>query len=154
MEGQFRTFSGPMVVITGLVAVGWFVLGALSFVGLSRPAGLLLGTAGVLGGLVTAWLALSLRVRHDDAGIVLPRLGHVPWEQVHAVEVQPGLVSVPYVVVRQGRALADVALDGLAWFGGPDGYARGLAEQVAAAAGLDRVAVRPPRGGSAGRRAA
>ena len=103
---------------------------------------------------MTAWLALSLRVRHDDAGIVLPRLGHVPWEQVHAVEVQPGLVSVPYVVVRQGRALADVALDGLAWFGGPDGYARGLAEQVAAAAGLDRVAVRPPRGGSAGRRAA
>ena len=152
MEGQFRTFSGPMVVITGLVAVGWFVLGALSFVGLSRPAGLLLGAAGVLGGLVTAWLALSLRVRHDDAGIVLPRLGHVPWEQVHAVEVQPGLVSVPYVVVKEGRTLTDVPLDGLAWFGGPDGYARGLAEKVALAADVDAVTVRGVRGAK-GRRA-
>ncbi len=153
MEAQ-RTFAGPMVVVTGLIAVGWFVLAVLAFVGLSPPWGIVLGVAGVIGGLATTWLALSLRIRHDEAGIVLPRLGQVAWDEVHAVEVQPGLVSVPYVVVRRGRGLTDVPLDGLAWFGGPDGYARGLAEKVAAAAGIGVVDVRPARGPSRGRRAA
>ena len=148
-----RAFSGPMAVVTWLVAVGWFVLGLLSILGLSFPAGIVLGVLGIAGGLVTAWLALTLRVAHDEDGIELPKLGHVPWERVHAVEIQPGLVSVPYVVVRQGRALTDVPLDGLAWFGGPDGYARGLAEQVARAADVETVGVRGQRGGR-GRRAA
>ncbi len=153
MDAATRTFAGPMIVVTGLVSVGWFVLAALSFGWLPHPAGLLLGSGGVLGGLITAWLALSMRVAHDEAGLHLPRLGHVPWERVHAVEVQPGLVSVPYVVVREGRALTDIPLDGLAWFGGPEGFAGGLAEQVAAAAGLPGVEVRAQRGGR-GRRAA
>lgn len=154
MEIQGRTFAGPMVVVTGLVAVGWFVLGALSFLGLPAPGGILLGLAGITGGLTTAWLALSLRVPYDEDGVVLPRQGRVPWSRVHAVEVQPGLVSVPYVVLRDGRALSDVPLDGLAWFGGPDGYAKDLAEGVAAAAGLSGVGVRPLRTEGKGRRAA
>lgn len=154
MDAASRTFAGPMIVVTWLVAVGWFVLAVLSLVWLPRPGGLLLGVGGILGGLVTSWMALSLRVRHDEAGIHLPRLGHVAWERVHAVEVQPGLVSVPYVVVREGRALDEVPLDGLAWFGGPDGFARTMAEQVAGAAGLSGVGVRPVRGGGKGRRAA
>lgn len=154
MDAQARTFSGPMIVVTWLVAVGWLILGALSFLGLPQPGGVALGVVGIVGGLVTSWLALSLRVRHDDAGIVLPRLGHVTWERVDAVQIQPGLVSVPYVVVRDGRALTDVPLDGLAWFGGPEGFARTMAEQVAAAAGLTDVAVRPRRSAGQGRRAA
>lgn len=148
-----RSFSGPMTVVTWLVAVGWFVLGLLSLLGLSFPAGIVLGVLGIAGGLVTAWLALSLRIAHDERGIELPKVGHVPWERVHAVEIQPGLVSVPYVVIRHGRALTDVPLDGLAWFGGPDGYARGLAEQVARAADVETVTVRGQRGGR-GRRVA
>lgn len=154
MDASARTFAGPMVVVTGVVAAGWFVLAVLSLAFLQRPGGLVLGVGGLLGGLITSWLALSLRVRHDEVGVQLPRLGHVPWDRVHAVEVQPGLVSVPFVVVREGRALTDVPLDGLAWFGGPDGFARSLAEQVAAAAGLSEVGVRSQRGGSRGRRAA
>lgn len=154
MEEQNRRLAGPMVFVTGLVAVGWIVLAILSFIGLPRPGGLLLGAAGILGGLVTAWLALGMRIRHDDAGIHLPRLGHVAWEQVHAIEVLPGLVSVPYVVVRQGRALTEVPLDGLAWFGSSDGVARDLAQVLAQEAGVAEVGVRPRRGGGKGRRAA
>lgn len=148
-----RSFAGPMSVLTWLVAVGWFVLGLLSLVGLAFPSGIVLGVLGIGGGLATAWLALSLRVPYDDRGIQLPTLGHVAWEDVHGVEVQPGLVSVPYVVVRRGRALEEVPLDGLAWFGGPDGYARRLAEKVGVAADVEAVTVRTPRGG-VGRRAA
>ena len=147
-----RSFSGPMSVVTWFVAVGWFVLGLLSILGLAWPGGLIIGLIGIVSGLVTAWIALSLRVPYDDAGIELPKTGRVPWEKVHAVEIQPGLVSVPYVVVKEGRTLTDVPLDGLAWFGGPDGYARGLAEKVALAADVDAVTVRGVRGAK-GRRA-
>lgn len=154
MDGQARIISGPMVAVTGLVAVGWVVLGVLSFVGLPRPGGLLLGVAGLLGGLLTTWLALGMRVRYDEAGIVLPRLGQVAWEQVQGVQVQPGLVSVPYVVVRQGRVLTDVPLDGLGWFGGPDGVARTLADTIAEAAGGADVGVREHPARARGRRAA
>lgn len=149
-----RIFMGPMVAVTGLVAVGWFVLSVLSFAGLPWPGGVVLGTVSVVGGVVTAWLALGLRIRHDEAGIVLPRLGHVAWQDVDAVEVQPGLVSVPWLVVRQGRALTGVPLDGLGWFGGANGVARDLAEKVAQAAGVTKVDVRASRGEGKGRRAA
>ena len=148
-----RAFTGPMTVVTWLVAVGWFVLALLSIVGLAAPAGVVLGGLGAVGALSTAWIALSLRIPYDDDGIRLPKLGHVPWGDVHAVEVQPGVVAVPYLVVRRGRALDEVPLDGLAWFGGAEGYTRALAEKVARTAGVDDVTVRVPRGGT-GRRAA
>ena len=147
-----RRMSGPMVVITALIAIGWFVLGVLSFVGLQPPAGTVLGVGGIIGGLATAWLALSMRIIHDDEGIILPRRGRVSWDRIHSVEVQPGIVSVPYVVVSEGRALTDIPLDGLAWFGGPQGLAGDFAEKLAAAAGLPGSTQRPVRGGR-GRRA-
>lgn len=148
-----RSFTGPMFVVTWLVALGWFVLGVLSVLGLSWPGGVILGVLGVVGGLATSWLALSLRIPYDDHGITLPHHGRVPWADVDAVQVQPGLLTVPYVVVRRGRALDEVPLEGLAWFGGPEGHARNLAEKVALVADVETVTVREPRGG-VGRRAA
>lgn len=151
MEGP-RVFSGPMVVLTGVVAVAWFVMAAACLLGLEGTPRLVLGAVGVVGGLATVWLARAMRVPWDDHGLVLPRWGHVPWSAIDAIEVRPGLVSVPVLWVREGRALSDVRLDGLAWFGGAEGRARTLAERVAQVAGLDEVLVRVP-GAGRGRRA-
>lgn len=152
MDASRRWFSGPMGVLTWLVALGWLALAAGSFVGLAAPGGTVLGVVGLAGALATGWLAVSMRVPCDAEGIVLPRVGRVPWSAIDAVEVHPGLVSVPVVSVRRGRALDEVPLDGLAWFGGPAGVARTLAERVARQAGIDDVGVRTERS-ARGRRA-
>lgn len=136
-----QALAGPMVVMAWLVAAGWLVLAVVCPLVLAAPGGWVLGALGALGASLTAWLALSLRVRHDAAGLVLPGHGHVAWEQVEAVDVRPGLVCVPVVGVRQGRAVSEVSLGGLAWFGGPDGAARTLAERIAALAGVAEVGV-------------
>ncbi|MDO5533262.1 MAG: hypothetical protein Q4F65_01235 [Propionibacteriaceae bacterium] len=145
--------SGPMVVVTWLVALGWVVLAIVSWVGLPAPGGIILAAVGSVAALLTGWLAATMVVSHDAEGVELPKLGRTEWADVQAIELHEGLVSVPYVVVRQGRTLTDVPLDGLAWFGGTDGLARTLAEKLAAAAGIDAVGVRSKHA-APGRRAA
>lgn len=136
-----QAIAGPMVVLAWLVAAGWLAVAVICPLTLPAPGGWVLGGVGAMGASLTAWLALSLRVRHDEAGLVLPGHGHVPWADVEAVGVRPGLVCVPLVEVRRGRAVAEVALGGLAWFGGPDGVARSLAERIAGLAGVAEVGV-------------
>lgn len=148
-----RWFSGPMVVVTAFVAVGWVVLAVAGWLGLGAPWNVVFAAVGVVGAAVTTWLASSLRVPYDHAGVHLPGQGHVAWSEVQAIDVTSGTVSVPVLSVRRGRALVDVPLDGLAWFGGPDGTARHLAERVARVAGVAGVGVRAARP-SVGRRAA
>lgn len=147
MDATSRAFSGPMVVVTWVVAVGWLALAAYSFFALAEPIRWVLGGVSVAGALGTGWLASSLRIPYDDEGLRLPRRGHVRWDQVDSIDVTPGPLSVPVLSLRSGRMLEDVYLDGLAWFGGANGLARTLAEKVARTAGVDAVGV---RGGSSG----
>ncbi len=148
-----RWFSGPMVVVTAFVAVGWLVLAVAGWFGLAAPWNIVFAIVGVVGAAVTTGLATSRRVPYVHAGVRLPGQGYVTWSQVQAVDVTSGVLAVPVVSVRRGRALVDVPLDGLGWFGGPTGTARHLAERVARAAGVDAVGVRDQRP-TAGRRAA
>lgn len=148
-----RTTFGPMSILTAVIALGWAVLGVLSFLGLEPPAGIILGVVGAVGLVATAWLAWTMRIEHDVLCIVLRGRGRVPWEAVHSIEVQSGLVSVPVLTMREGRALVDVPLDGLAWFGRDNATTHALAERLAHDGGLGEVVVRPTSG-TAGRRAA
>jgi len=147
-----RTLVGPMVWVTWAVALGWLALAVGSVWSLCRTWGGAVGLGALIGAVSTGWLAWSMRVRYDADGVWLGRRGHTPWAHVHSVEVQPGIIAVPVVGVRVGRGVADVHLDGLAWFGGAQGRARRLAERVAEAG---RVPQAPPRGASTqrGRRA-
>ncbi len=142
-----------MVVVTWVVAVGWVALAAYSFVALAETIRWVLGGVSVVGALGTGWLASSLRIPYDDEGLRLPRRGHVGWDRVDSVDLTPGALSVPVLSLRSGRVLEEVPLDGLAWFGGPTGLARTLAEKVARAAGVKDVDVRGGPDVTPGRRA-
>lgn len=150
MSTEHGSLTGPMVVVTWLLAIAWLGLAVFGFVGLEQPWAGLVGGAGVVGALGTAWLGSQLRVVWDADGVLLPGHGHVPWEALQAVVLEPGWLTVPVVEVRRGHRTEPVTLDGLAWFGGADGVARDLAERLSAVAGLGPVRVRA--GGARGRR--
>ncbi len=133
---------GPMVVLTWAVVAGWVGLALGAALGLTQPWGAMLALVGLVGAAATATVAFSMHVAYDETGIVLPGLGHTPWSDVHAVDLADGVIAVPTVGVREGRVVRDIPLDGLAWFGGPNGFARTLAERVAALAGVGEVGVR------------
>ncbi|MFV0405836.1 MAG: hypothetical protein ACK5LN_03275 [Propioniciclava sp.] len=121
---------GPLRTITWAVALGWLGLAAFGFWRLGYPWGWVLGGLGILAGLVTSWLGFTMRVRWDGAGIYLPTAGKVSWDQVDRVSLRRGLVTVPQVDIRDGRALQTFPLESLAWFG-TSGAARALAQRIA-----------------------
>lgn len=149
----FRTVSGPMAIVTWLVAVGWLALAVGSFVALGSPWSVLVGSFAVLGAAATGWVAQGMRVRYNAARLVLPGRGETDWSEVARIELQGRALVVPVVGLRAGRGIEEVPLDGLAWFGAR-GTPRRLAEQLATAGGVGQVSRRErPAGGGRGRRA-
>lgn len=142
---------GPMVWVTAALCVVWIGVGAASFLLLRPPSGMVLAGVCLAGTSGTAWLALSMVVRHGPFSVHLPGHGEVSWSDIASIELQPGLLSVPTVSVRQGRALSEVELGGLAWF--RRRTSQRLAERLAEAGGLGEVVVRG-RTAAPGRRAA
>lgn len=149
-----RWIAGPMVWLTAVIAAAWVglgVYGVLMFPLAAGPVGIGFAVLGLLGAVLTGWLALSMVVRYGPFGVRVPGHGDVSWDDVESVELLAGAMSVPAIGVRQGRALTDVELGGLAWFGKAVPLA--LAQRLADAGEKGEVAV---RGGSSapGRRAA
>lgn len=150
---QTRAFVGPLATITALVAVCWLALATWALLGVGNTYGVLLGIVGVVSGILTGWLAWAMRVTWDDEGISLPGRGFEPWGVVDAVSLRKGFLTMPVVGVREGRAILEVPLEGLAWFGA--GFPTGVAERIARAAGVEVTTVeRGEKAASRGRRAA
>lgn len=136
-----RILAGPMVWVTFVVAVLWLALGVVGLLLFPDFRGVLFAVGGMVGGALTGWLAASMLVRYGPFGIKLPGFGEVPWEDIVSVEVlSAGILSVPAVGVGQGRALEEVQLGGLAWFG--QGSSAKFAQRLADAAGHDDVVIR------------
>ena len=147
-----RTLAGPMVWLTFLIAALWAGLGVGCFWAFPGWIGIAFAVAGALGAVLTGWLAASMVVRYGAFALKLPGRGEVPWEEVADVAVVPaGLVTIPAVSIRSGRALEEIQLGGLAWFG--RGVPLRLAQKLAEAGDRGEVTV---RGGTTaqGRRAA
>lgn len=138
---KHRILAGPMVWLTFLVAALWLVLGVWGLVMFPDVRGLGFAGVGVLGAVLTGWLAACMLVRFGPLGIRLPGFGEVPWEDIVSVEVlTAGFLSVPTVGVGQGRLLDEVQLGGLAWFG--HRLSLKFAQRLADVAGRGDVVVR------------
>lgn len=149
-----RWIAGPMVWLTAAIAAAWVglgVYGLLMFPVAVSAVGIGFAVLGLLGAVLTGWLALSMVVRYGPFGVRVPGQGEVSWDDVESVELLAGALGVPAIGVRQGRALTDVQLGGLAWFG--TALPLKLAQRLADAGDKGEVSV---RGGSSapGRRAA
>ena len=138
-ESTSGVLAGPMRIVTLAVALGWFVLAVFGFWQISPPGGWVIGGLGLVGAVVTAWLGLTMVVRWDADGIVLPGRGHTPWSEIDQVSLLPGVLAVPQVELHAGRAIETIPLDALAWFG--KGRSLRLARQVADHVGTGEVRV-------------
>lgn len=113
-----RTLAGPMVWLTFVIAALWVVLGVGAYLALPGWIGVAFVVAGGLGAVLTGWLAASMLVRYGAFTVKLPGRGDVAWEEIADVSlVRAGLLQIPTVGLRQGRALEEIQLGGLAWFG-------------------------------------
>ena len=142
---------GPMVWLTAALCAVWVGVGVASFLMLSAPSGFIFAGVCLAGTTATAWLAVSMVVRHGPFGGHLPGHGEVLWGDIASIELQPGVISVPAVSVRHGRALSEVELGGLAWFGRRT--SQRLAQRLADAGDLGEVVERG-KSAAPGRRAA
>lgn len=139
-----------MRVVTLVVAVGWLVLAGFSFWQLAPPAGFIVGGGALVGAAITGWLGLSLVLRWDVDGVILAGRGYTPWTEIDQVALHRGILSVPVVEIRRGRAIETIPLDALAWFG--QRVPLSLAQKVAERTGTPDVLVveRPRRRGRRG----
>ena len=152
VSGAKRTIVGPMAIATWVVAAGWAGLAVYAFVGLGSAWGIGIGAAALVGAAATGFIASTMSVSWDADGILIRGRGRLAWDDLDAVSLHPGIVSVPHLDVRVGRALDSIPLDGLAWFG-RRGLAHASAERLASAGGLGEVRV-PSVAAAPGRRAA
>lgn len=137
-----QVLRGPFTWLALAVALGWVALAGASLVLLSGPVSLAAALGCVVAAALTAWIAATLGVTVDADGVRVGRGGVTAWADVSSVDVRSGVLSVPVLSVRQGRALADVPLEGLAWWGRSSALATGLAQRIADAGDLGAVGVR------------
>lgn len=137
MDATPRVLRGPLAWVGWAVAAAWLGLGVVAWLRFGEPAGWVIAGVSALAAAATGVVSNGLRVLVSEAGVTLAGGHEVAWEDVDHVGVRSGLVSVPYLAVRVGRALDDVPLDGIAAFG-RSGALR-LAEQVADAGSLGEV---------------
>lgn len=140
MSATRRTIVGPMAVLTWVVAAGWVALSVYSFLGLTSEWGIGIGIAAVLAAAATGYVAVTMAVSWNADGVLIRGRGRLPWDDLEAVTLHAGALSVPHLDVRTGRAVDSIPLDGLAWFGRR--LAHASAQRLAAAAGLGEVRVR------------
>lgn len=140
MAAATRVLRGPFSIGGWVVAVLWLPVAALAASRVAEPWNWALGVFSVLAGIATAFVARGLVVRVSDTGVSTVGVPEVAWEDIEHVGVRPGLVSVPHLAVRRGRALEELPLDGVATFG--RAAAVRWAQQVADAGGLGEVVVR------------
>lgn len=151
MSDAKRTIVGPMAVVTWVVAAGWLALAIYSFVELGSAWGIGIGSFAALGAVVTGWVAFTMAVSWDADGIHIRGHGRLPWEHLEAVSLHSGVLSVPHLDIRIGRAVDSIPLDGLAWFGRR--LAHASATRLASVGGLGDVRVHSTKS-EPGRRAA
>lgn len=132
-----RVLIGPMVVAAWVVAAGWLVIGGAAVASGTSPLTLTVAAAAVVLCVGTAWLGLRMIVRLTSSGV---RVGSrtVAWDDLEGVGVRrdAGPLNLPFLSVRQGRALVEVDLDGLASVGGPQAAVRAVAP-IAQRAGVE-----------------
>lgn len=148
-----RIHLGPFVLAAWLFAIGWVALAVWIFLAQDAPwANAATAVAG-LAGLVTGWVAFSLRIVTDGQGIRIPGERKLSWDDIDSISVRPGLLSVPVAVTLHGRGVAEHPMEGLA---AGRRTARRLAQKVADAGGLGEVPQpqRPAKRGPARRGAA
>lgn len=143
-----RILLGPMVIASWVVAVGWLLIAGAAVASGIMPLTLGVAAAALVLGLATAWLGWRMVVRLTAAGVEVGRRT-VAWAEIDAIGVRrdggPVPLQLPFLAVRQGRALAEVDLDGLASVGGPRAAVRALGP-IAQRTGLEpSVQARPPR---------
>ncbi len=146
-----RTLRGPFLVVGLVVAAAWLALGVVGALRLTSPWNIVVAAVAVVATAVTAWISWGLRVKVADTGVSASGMPEIAWEDIEHVGVRSGLVAVPYLSVRRGRALDDMPLDGIAGLG--TGMATRLAERLAAAGDLGDVVVSGSRRSGGGRRA-
>ncbi len=151
MEQPGRSLRGPFATFGWVVAAGWLGVGGLAWWRLPEPWGWVVAGCCLLAAVATALVARGLRVDLGPAGVAGPGLAEVPWSNIDHVGVRSGLAHVPFIVVQRGRALDEVALDGIAAFSRRAAVA--LAEQVADAGDLGDVVIPDkPQASGPGRR--
>lgn len=124
-----QVLIGPMVVGSWVIAAGWLVIAGVSVAaGRSVTAYLLAGSALLLG-VTTAVVGFWMVVRLTAEGLVVGRQ-RVRWDDIDGLAVRrasgPIPVQLPILSYRQGRALKDIALDGLSSVGGPGAAVRAV----------------------------
>ncbi len=152
MSAARRTIVGPMAAVTWVVAAGWAALAVYSFVELGTAWGIGIGIAAVVAAAATGYVASTMAVSWDADGVLIRGRGRLPWNDLESVSLHSGILSVPHLDVRAGRAVDSIPLDGLAWFG-RRGLAHASAERLASMGGLGDVRVRSTSS-APGRRAA
>ncbi len=135
-----RIHFGPIAVAAWVVAIGWIVLAVWIFVAFEPSWATAAAWVASLAGLLTGWVAFSLRIVTDANGIRIPGEPQLAWEDVDSVGVRPGLLHLPVVITLQGRGLSEHPMEGL---GAGRRTAHKLAQKVADAGGLGPV--EPPQ---------
>ncbi len=131
-----RIHFGPIAIVAWVVAIGWIALAVWIFVGLEPSWATAAAWVASLAGLVTGWVAFSLRVVTDADGIRIPGEPKLAWDDVDSVLVRPGLLHLPMAVTHKGRGISEHPMEGLA---AGRRTARKLAQRVADAGGLGTV---------------
>lgn len=151
MDDTSRVLRGPFSIAGWAVAVAWLAVGTVAWLRLAEPLNWIVPVFCVLAGLGTAYVSWGLVVRVGAGGVSGVGVPAIAWEDIEHVGVRPGVVSVPFLTVRRGRALDELPLDGIAGFG--RGSAVRMAQEVADAGGLGEVVVEgASRASAAGRR--
>lgn len=109
-----RTHTGPLAIVAWVIALGWFALAVVIFLVFEDSWASLAAGLATLAGIVTGWIAFSLRVVTDAEGVRIPGQRPIAWDDIDSIEVKPGLLNVPQVVTRQGRGLIEHPVEGLA----------------------------------------
>lgn len=149
-----RVLIGPMVVGSWVIAAGWLVIAGVSVAaGRSLTAYLLAGSALLLG-VTTAVVGFWMVVRLTVDGVVIGRQ-RVRWGDIDGLAVRrasgPIPVQLPILSIRQGRALMDIALDGLSSVGGPGAAVRAV-RPIAEWAGVEVSLLGQQQSGAGGAR--
>lgn len=137
-----RVLRGSFPLAGWLVAAGWIAVAVFSVVRLVEPWHWIVMVVSLLAAAATVWVSLGLRVRIVDEGIVAAGIPLVPWERIDHIGVRTGVVNIPFLVVRRGRALDEVPLDGIASL--RRGTALRLAQELADLGDLGEITVVEP----------
>lgn len=131
-----RIHFGPIATVAWVVAIGWIALAVWIFVALEPSWATAASWVASLAGVLTGWVAFSLRVVTDGEGIRIPGEPKLAWDDVDSIGVRPGPLHLPIVMTRQGRGISEHPMEGLA---AGRRTAQKLAQKVADVGGLETV---------------